>query len=70
MSPDARRISQAWLAAPAAALLAAIALAGPAAAASPGPISSTPYVPTAGADAQGIIMKDGNVCDPIRHMGC
>jgi hypothetical protein len=24
----------------------------------------------AGATAQGIIMRDGGVCDPIRHMGC
>ena len=25
--------------------------------------------PTAGATAQGIIMRDGGICDPIRHMG-
>jgi hypothetical protein len=70
MSTDARRISRAWFAAPAAAVVAAIALAGPAGAASPGPVSATPYVPTAGAGAQGLIMKDGNICDPIRHIGC
>ena len=29
----------------------------------------TPTVNPAGA-AQGIIMRDGGVCDPIRHMGC
>jgi hypothetical protein len=23
-----------------------------------------------GATVQGIIMRDGGVCDPIRHMGC
>ena len=28
-------------------------------------------VPGAGAaTTQGIIMRDGGVCDPIRHMGC
>jgi hypothetical protein len=57
------------------AVLAAVAFAGPAAAAT-GPISNAPppYVPGQGSasnpTAQGIIMKDGNVCDPIRHMGC
>jgi hypothetical protein len=25
---------------------------------------------TAAAPSQGIIMRDGGVCDPIRHMGC
>lgn len=25
---------------------------------------------TAPATTQGIIMRDGGVCDPIRHMGC
>ena len=24
----------------------------------------------AGATSQGIIMRDGGICDPIRHMGC
>jgi hypothetical protein len=24
----------------------------------------------AGGTSQGIIMRDGGVCDPIRHMGC
>jgi hypothetical protein len=33
--------------------------------AQPGPIVSAPAAPT-----QGIIMRDGGVCDPIRHMGC
>ena len=68
--PRARTI--AWLAAPAAALLAALALSGPATAATPAPTGATPYVPTQtpGATTQGIIMRDGGVCDPIRHMGC
>jgi hypothetical protein len=26
--------------------------------------------PLSGATTQGIIMRDGGVCDPIRHMGC
>jgi hypothetical protein len=38
------------------------------------PVSTTVPVPTTiapgGAPAQGIIMRDGGVCDPIRHMGC
>ena len=27
-------------------------------------------LPTVAATAQGIIMRDGGICDPIRHMGC
>jgi hypothetical protein len=27
-------------------------------------------LPNAGATSQGIIMRDGGICDPIRHMGC
>ena len=59
----------------AAAVLAAVAFAGPAAAAT-APISNapSPFLPGQGSasnpTAQGIIMKDGNICDPIRHMGC
>jgi Spy/CpxP family protein refolding chaperone len=59
----------------AAAVLAAVALAGPAAAAT-APVSNapSPYLPGHGPasdpTAQGLIMKDGNICDPIRHMGC
>jgi hypothetical protein len=26
--------------------------------------------PNAAATQQGIIMRDGGICDPIRHMGC
>ena len=31
----------------------------------PGPLTTVPTPPT-----EGIIMRDGGVCDPIRHMGC
>jgi hypothetical protein len=34
-------------------------------AAQPAPSSSVPA-----AMSQGIIMRDGGICDPIRHMGC
>jgi hypothetical protein len=56
----------------AATALAAISFAGSASAAvAPGSNAPSPYVPTASsATTQGIIMKDGNICDPIRHMGC
>ena len=59
----------------AAAVLAAISFAVPAAAAI-APVSNapSPYVPTQGSaanpTAQGFIMSDGRICDPIRHMGC
>jgi hypothetical protein len=55
------------------AVVAVTALAGSAPAmatpipAAPGP---TPTVGSAGATAQGIIMRDGGICDPIRHIGC
>ena len=58
----------------AAAVLAAISFAGPAAAAI-APVSNapSPYLPGQGSaaspDAQGFIMSDGRICDPIR-MGC
>jgi hypothetical protein len=55
-----------------AAVIAASALStAPAVAATPslGPISSAPINTTVGT-SQGIIMRDGGVCDPIRHMGC
>ena len=60
-------------AATAATVLAAVALAGPAAAAIPAPTSPSPYVPQGtpvSPGTQGISMRDGGVCDPIRHMGC
>jgi hypothetical protein len=31
---------------------------------------SPPAGQTTGARSNGIIMRDGGVCDPIRHMGC
>ena len=31
--------------------------------------ASAPVGPNAG-NAQGFIMSDGRICDPIRHMGC
>ena len=33
------------------------------------PVSSGPIVAPA-PTTQGIIMRDGGICDPIRHMGC
>lgn len=40
-----------------------------------GPAGATPSQlndarPDAAATTQGIIMRDGGICDPIRHMGC
>lgn len=32
--------------------------------------ATSPSPATAPAHANGIIMRDGGVCDPIRHMGC
>jgi Skp family chaperone for outer membrane proteins len=55
-----------------AAVIAAAALSPAAAiAATPtiAPISSGPIVAPA-PTTQGIIMRDGGICDPIRHMGC
>jgi hypothetical protein len=47
------------------------ALAGPASAATAPPIAGPVVIsaPTTVA-TQGIIMRDGGICDPIRHMGC
>jgi hypothetical protein len=50
-------------------------LAGAVSASAAGPVSTTVGQPTASptvgpAPSQGIIMRDGGVCDPIRHMGC
>lgn len=36
----------------------------------PAPTSPSPTVSPAPSTTQGIIMRDGGVCDPIRHMGC
>jgi|SoiMetStandDraft_5_1073268.scaffolds.fasta_scaffold3143869_1 hypothetical protein len=64
---------RALLALPTAVIVAA-AMAAPSVAATPasagapvvGSAPTTVAVPT----SQGIIMRDGGVCDPIRHMGC
>jgi hypothetical protein len=45
----------------------------PASAAGPAgtnPVRANDALPAAGATSQGIIMRDGGICDPIRHMGC
>jgi hypothetical protein len=34
------------------------------------PAGPSPTFNPAGPAAPGIIMRDGGVCDPIRHMGC
>jgi hypothetical protein len=55
-------------------LLAAAAPAGAAAPAVPNPGQApggpTTVTTTAPATTNGIIMRDGGICDPIRHMGC
>ena len=60
-------------AAVAAGLLAAVTTAMPAqAVVAPQSVApqSAPTVSPSAAPSQGIIMRDGGVCDPIRHMGC
>jgi len=47
------------------AVAAAALIGAPFAAATPAPTGSAPA-----AKVQGIIMSDGNICDPIRHIGC
>ena len=37
---------------------------------SPGPAKNALTGAAASASQQGIIMRDGGICDPIRHMGC
>ena len=69
----ARRLARRAAAASAAAVLTAMALSGPAVAAS-APVNggTPPYMPTQGspldATAQGIIMSDGRICNP--RWGC
>jgi hypothetical protein len=71
-----RSRTRAWLAAPAAALLTALALSGPAAAATAtlggsGPTVVPTHTSLPGVTSQGIIMKDGSPpCDPITKRGC
>jgi hypothetical protein len=50
--------------------LAAAVPAGAAGLAGANPVQANGGLPTAAPPAQGIIMRDGGVCDPIRHMGC
>ncbi len=70
-SPNSLR-RRVWLAVPTA--VAAAALMGtPAFAATPAPAPGAPLptvMPAGSITTQGIIMRDGGVCDPIRHMGC
>jgi hypothetical protein len=53
-------------------IVATIVISGPASAATATPLPSGNHTvlvaPTAA--GQGIIMRDGGICDPIRHMGC
>jgi len=53
-------------------LLAAAVPAGAAAPAGTRPVRANGTLPAAPSSTttQGIIMRDGGVCDPIRHMGC
>jgi len=52
-------------------IVSAALLAVPAtASAVPAPTAAQTVSPTTAAPVQGIIMRDGGVCDPIRHMGC
>ena len=69
---SSRRRRRALLAIPAAAVAAAL-MGPPLAAATPIPTQPAGSAPNPAAPtgtAQGIIMRDGGVCDPIRHMGC
>ena len=53
-----------------AALAAATLMAPMSIAATPAPSAATAVHAAPDATAQGIIMSDGRICDPIRHMGC
>jgi hypothetical protein len=55
-----------------ASLIAVAALSPTAAIAATPTLSPVSTVPTTApvTTSQGIIMRDGGVCDPIRHMGC
>jgi len=60
---------RALLAVPTAVVMAAM-IGSPLAAASPAPSPQPTVAPAPVTTTQGIIMRDGGVCDPIRHMGC
>jgi hypothetical protein len=51
------------------ALVALTALAG-SSSASATPLPTSTVAPAPITTTQGIIMRDGGICDPIRHMGC
>lgn len=57
---------------PCAAVVAALAFSAQAPAATVSPTSpvAAPTTVAPVSTSQGIIMRDGGVCDPIRHMGC
>ncbi len=69
-SRDSTRNLRRRLALPAAVILTALAGSAPAIATPmPAPGAPTP-IAQPGATTAGIIMRDGGICDPIRHMGC
>ncbi len=60
-----------FVALPAAVVTTAALFATPSLAATPASVTAAPApVQTAPATAQGLIMRDGGICDPIRHIGC
>jgi hypothetical protein len=52
------------------AVVAAALFGAPSFAAVPAPTTAAPAPAQAPAASPGIIMRDGGICDPIRHMGC
>jgi hypothetical protein len=64
-----KRNARGRLALGAVAVLTALAGSAPAMA-TPVPTAPSPIVQPAPTTTQGIIMRDGGICDPIRHMGC
>jgi hypothetical protein len=60
-----------WLVLPAAVVATAV-IGAPSFAATPAVGTSVPTSAqaTPAPTSQGIIMRDGGICDPIRHMGC
>ena len=72
VAPHARARRLRALTVPCAAVVAAFALSAPASAttAAPAPSSASPSSAASLTTTQGIIMRDGGICDPIRHMGC
>jgi hypothetical protein len=67
------RTAQRRVVLPAVVALAALAVSAPAMATpilTTGGPAPTTTVGLPGTTTQGIIMRDGGICDPIRHMGC